>query len=470
MPDQVIRRVDKQPEDQIIFDSIINASNERIKELSNFVDILKCIEGNYSIFLDGEWGIGKTFFVKQILMALFSELEWCQPKSDSVDFDRVHKRIFGNNSPNSENNTLCYPIYFNAWEFDYASDPIHPLVACLINEFEEHGDLAKQDKTISDMLSNLVDSLNIGFPGITANLGTVRKSLTKYNYLRSFNFNKELRERIRDVFKEAYKGRCHRFVLFIDELDRCRPEYAVKVLEALKFIFDQENLTVVFSVNSSALGKSISSWYGSGFDGGRYLKRFYDQLYGIKSFDIVQYLSSFGINVGYSSYIAKAAIYHGLTARDINRCINSINQLNSISENCLILLDISESVFYQGSNELYFDRFIFGGFAVGLIFLIFAIGEKDREKIITGNDFNAVLSWFENDEYFLKVISKVSGVFFDDTYDRENPSPKKESITRLEILYSLMFGDDDYYLKLENNSAIRLNIFRAKKYLKKIFS
>lgn len=474
MPDKVIRRVDKQPEDQIIFDSIINASDERIKELSNFVDILKRIEGNYSIFLDGEWGIGKTFFVKQTLMALFSELEWYQPESDSVDLNEVHGKIFKDTSHESEKSTLCYPIYFNAWEFDYAINPLHPLIACLVNEFNEYCDLGKKQKKLSEFIDGMASAVSVGFPGIAdINLGTAKKAFESEDYLQAFNANKTLRERIKSVFNEACKERCDRFVLFVDELDRCRPEYAVKVLETLKFIFDQDNLTIVFSVNSIALGSSISSWYGNGFDGYRYLKRFYDCSFGVRSFDVVQYLSNFGITVGYKSYITRSVEHHGITARDINRCIDDLINLNQVCDGCLICLDSSfnSQIGYVPSQV--FERFVFGAFAVGLVFMFDSKVGIEKKLVLEGTGFQLVLQWFLNEEFFLKGIIDLHKAFFnDDHYNSDEMHESRvESIgsSRLEKLYNLMFDKEEDIVKSIDNLGARECILKVRNDIRRIF-
>ncbi len=68
------------------------------------------------------------------------------------------------------------------------------------------------------------------------------------------------------------------FVL-VDELDRCRPSYAVALLERVKHLFDVPNVVFVFATNADQLRHSISGAYGQGFDGGGYLHRFFDRTY-----------------------------------------------------------------------------------------------------------------------------------------------------------------------------------------------
>ena len=67
-----------------------------------------------------------------------------------------------------------------------------------------------------------------------------------------------------------------RLVILIDELDRCRPTYAVELLEIAKHIFSVPNVTFVLSTNISQLACSVNVLYGSEFNSKEYLKRFFD--------------------------------------------------------------------------------------------------------------------------------------------------------------------------------------------------
>jgi predicted KAP-like P-loop ATPase len=65
-------------------------------------------------------------------------------------------------------------------------------------------------------------------------------------------------------------------IIFVDELDRCKPSFAVKLLEQIKHYFLLQNVTFVFSTNILELSKTISKFYGNDFQGDKYLNRFFD--------------------------------------------------------------------------------------------------------------------------------------------------------------------------------------------------
>lgn len=69
---------------------------------------------------------------------------------------------------------------------------------------------------------------------------------------------------------------CEKLVIFIDELDRCNPLYAVKLLEEIKHYYSSEKVLFVFSVNLTQLKNAVNSVYGDSFDSIKYLDRFFD--------------------------------------------------------------------------------------------------------------------------------------------------------------------------------------------------
>ena len=67
-----------------------------------------------------------------------------------------------------------------------------------------------------------------------------------------------------------------RIVVMIDELDRCRPDYAVRFLETVKHIFEVDHVAFVIAMNREQLVESVRDVYGAGFDAENYLERFGD--------------------------------------------------------------------------------------------------------------------------------------------------------------------------------------------------
>lgn len=91
-------------------------------------------------------------------------------------------------------------------------------------------------------------------------------------------------------------------IIIIDELDRCRPTYAIKLLEEIKHLFDIPGLVFIFGMHTTALGHSVRAAYGSEFDGASYLRRFIQRRYRLAPPDheklIENLLSQAGVSVG----------------------------------------------------------------------------------------------------------------------------------------------------------------------------
>lgn len=79
-------------------------------------------------------------------------------------------------------------------------------------------------------------------------------------------------------------------VIIIDELDRCRPTYAIKLLEEIKHLFDVPGLLFIFGMNRTQLAHSLSGAYGPNFNGEAYLRRFIGRHYRISTPDLTPLL------------------------------------------------------------------------------------------------------------------------------------------------------------------------------------
>jgi len=77
--------------------------------------------------------------------------------------------------------------------------------------------------------------------------------------------------------------------IFIDELDRCRPDYAIRLLEGMKHIFNARGVCFVVSTNLQQLSSAVKAVYGSEFDAYRYLKKFFSFEYLLPAPDNLPY-------------------------------------------------------------------------------------------------------------------------------------------------------------------------------------
>jgi|TARA_B110000908_G_scaffold120763_1_gene141484 hypothetical protein len=88
---------------------------------------------------------------------------------------------------------------------------------------------------------------------------------------------KELGEQLKTLHAVITKDKkTNRIVILIDELDRCHPDYAIALLEAMKLIFDQDGFVFVLMVNSDYLESIAAHRFGMPVKGEMYLDKFVD--------------------------------------------------------------------------------------------------------------------------------------------------------------------------------------------------
>ena len=129
-------------------------------------------------------------------------------------------------------------------------------------------------------------------------------------------------------------------VVVIDELDRCRPLYAIELLEVAKHLFSVENIVFVLAINLRELGHSIKAVYGSDFDSHEYLERFIDITIPLPKAEREQFMRNLmserteGVVSGTDQYsqIAKFLIMNvlGSPEMSLRRAAHYIKRLNII--------------------------------------------------------------------------------------------------------------------------------------------
>ena len=231
-------------------------------------DLVKNFKDGFVLAIDSEWGTGKTTFVKM----------W--------------KHYLEKN----EFKTL----YFNAWENDFEND----ILVALISELEELKS-SKNETAFKSVLSTaapLAKSLALGlfktqvekYVGndfakelLNQTSTTVADSLHEQitNYTTRKNSIKEFQISLQKFVSSTSDEKP--VVFIIDELDRCRPNYAVELLENIKHLFHVTGVVFVLSVDKTQLGNAIRGVYGSDLiDATEYLRRFIDVEYSLPEPDI----------------------------------------------------------------------------------------------------------------------------------------------------------------------------------------
>lgn len=238
-------------------------------------DIVKTYTNGFVLAINNEWGTGKTTFVKM----------WQQQLK----------------------NEGFQTIYFNAWENDFDNNPIVALMSELetltnaknkkiFNSVVNKG--AALVKNVAPALLKAVANKYIDSDVITTAIENTTKATTEIleQEIKEYALKKktiiEFRIELEKFVKQPNNEKP--LVFIIDELDRCRPNYAVELLEQIKHFFSVSGIVFVLSIDKKHLSSAVKGFYGSNeIDSNEYLRRFIDLEYSIpkpSTKDFVKYL------------------------------------------------------------------------------------------------------------------------------------------------------------------------------------
>ena len=301
-----MKSLDLTPTNENVYNSLINDSIGRGEFVRQFVKMLNAIEDNCTIALEGNWGSGKTFFVKQVKMVLDAHNPNYQPVNGFLTEERrkvIKEKCSEFNAEDGSTELkpqLC--VYYDAWQNDNDEDPILSLVYSIVKE--TGSDFSFSKKSTFDSCSELI---NLVCDKDISKLINVLKGENPLDLIRK---TKDEADKVSEFLQSLLPEVGERLIVFVDELDRCKPSYAVKLLEKIKHYFLDEEITFVFSVNINELQHTIKKHYGSDFDATRYLDRFFDLRATLPKFDLEKYYASIGfeLNENMFNYVCASVI------------------------------------------------------------------------------------------------------------------------------------------------------------------
>lgn len=258
-----------------VLESIKENKFNRTQDIIDFIMALEQIEENMFISVDAKWGAGKTFYVREIEQSL----NYLTRKAKELNIEENVKTAFSKNPLGSlELEHTYFPVYYNAWLYDNHSDPLMSLILSITKVCECYFDEKLNSNTLSDKIISLMDSFSfsIGCVQLGSNFGNIKEKFSGKNILSVAKTEEEIREKVKEIFDSIIVENVQKLVIFIDELDRCRPNFAIEMLERIKHYFDDDRIIFVASINREQLIHSISKYYGTNFDSTGYLDKFFD--------------------------------------------------------------------------------------------------------------------------------------------------------------------------------------------------
>lgn len=223
-----------------------------VEDVFKVIEALSANRQSRTFAINGEWGSGKSF----VLDMLEEKLSMWQNEETADD-----KYIV---------------FHYNCWKYDYYDEPLFAIVTAMYDwiktrkgKFETHArnlliyTLIAFGLTTKEFAINTIeDFTNINFEKVGKEAKEIIESINNKGKLddelstvqESIDFTKGL---ISEIAKEQT------VIVVVDELDRCLPEYAIKVLERLHHLFDDvENLIVILAVDKDHLNNTVSQIFG----------------------------------------------------------------------------------------------------------------------------------------------------------------------------------------------------------------
>lgn len=240
-----------------------NCKLEREPYARVLTDVVNTYADGFVLAIDNEWGAGKTTFVKM----------WQQQLK----------------------NEGFQTIYFNAWENDFDSNPLVAIMSELetltnaknkkvFKSVIEKG--AVLIKNIAPAILKAVADRYIDSKVIIDAIENTTKASTEIleKEIKEYSSKKktiiEFRKELENFVKQGENTKP--LIFIVDELDRCRPNYSVEVLEQIKHFFSVSGIVFVLSIDKKHLGSAVKGYYGSEqIDSNEYLRRFIDLEYSI---------------------------------------------------------------------------------------------------------------------------------------------------------------------------------------------
>lgn len=194
-----------------------------------FANIVASCNTPMVIGLYGTWGVGKTSLMKLI--------------ENKLDTNRIHT------------------VWFNPWEHQFDNNPMLAFTHKLVDSVKKKVQ-SEAKETLTMICSALGTSILKRVSGLS--LEDMQALLDMYNE-NEFN-NRETRVKLKDKFEELINKilslyEKERLVVFIDDLDRCLPEFSLKMLEALKLYLTLDGCVYFLGVDKHSLENSIKHRY-----------------------------------------------------------------------------------------------------------------------------------------------------------------------------------------------------------------
>lgn len=301
----------------------------RKEQAEILTSLVATIEGPCVLAVDAEWGMGKTTFLRM----------WSQ-HIRNIDFPTIE---------------------FNAWETDFSNDPLLAVSTELIIGLRKYIKTSKLQHLVRLSETVLKQAVPTGIRVLTNALSggvlnieppNLRRELSSYERAKDSIIQlKDCLQEVADIVSETTN---HPLIMMIDELDRCRPSYAIELLEITKHLFSIDNIIFVLAINRSEIEHSIKILYGNGFDSQKYLQRFIDIDYKLTEPSRLEFIDALISEINLMNYLDHTQ--HREDNQELTYSINLLKYFFGTSDTSLRMIE--QAIFRFGLlyDSLRYDR------------------------------------------------------------------------------------------------------------------
>lgn len=383
-----------QPTEENLLNTLKDDFLKRNKDLLHFYNLLCSVDDAFSISIDGRWGSGKTFFIKQTIMLINACNEYTALPSEKRE---CIKRAVFKEASQDETETSMLGIYYDAWENDNDIDPVFSIIYEITKQLSVTCNL--NEVSIAELAAATLEAIS------GRNVSNIINALKSKDPLTQFKKEKDLEGKIKSFLGSVLEERANRLVIFIDELDRCKPSYAVQLLERTKHLLNDDRITFVFAINAEELQHTVKHFYGDGFDACRYMDRFFDLRIVLPPAKTEQFYLHVGMDTGstlglvcrkiismYNFELREASRFYQQVWMAVHKPLNSSEYRYGFSEEkgkLLILIYVVPLIIGLRMSDISLhDSFINGENSTPLVELLG--GEEDRlfhlERLLKNNE------------------------------------------------------------------------------------
>lgn len=256
-------------------------------------------DGGYVLNLNARWGTGKTYFLKRWQYSIKDRHPvvyidaWKQDYSDDPMLAVISSIISEFSQMLPEGNQIVEKLGTKALRFVKAVGPV--VLKQVIKKYTgvdfKEANESSEDEAVGDASeSSAIFNGSIGEAVAHELINDHNEKLASIAYLKQ-----EIKNLVDAVIthnralKSEFQGPAF---VFIDELDRCRPSYAVEMLEVIKHFFELDNVVFVVATDTEQLQHAVKAVYGQLFDAQLYLGRFFRRRFSLLELSRKQFIDS----------------------------------------------------------------------------------------------------------------------------------------------------------------------------------